>query len=88
MNNKYEWKTKTSFWCREYNKKSRWSSSISTVYQQCLLSLVIKQSFEDAQKYDSFFLHKKDGKVNELWGVLDRYPYSTTYAYRIIQTCK
>ena len=48
----------------------------------CLVEF-IKQSFKDARKYDSFFLYKKDGKVKELWGVLDRYPYSTTYAYRI-----
>jgi hypothetical protein len=48
----------------------------------CLIEF-IKQSFKDAQKYDSFFLKNEDGKVKELWGVLDRYPYSTTYAYRI-----
>jgi hypothetical protein len=48
----------------------------------CLIEL-IKQSFKDAQKYDSFFLYKKDGEVKELWGVFDRYPYSTTYAYRL-----
>ena len=48
----------------------------------CLVEF-IKQSFKDARKYDSFFLHKEDGEVKELWGVLDRYPYSTTYAYRI-----
>jgi hypothetical protein len=48
----------------------------------CLVEF-IKQSFKDARKYDSFFLHKEDGKVKELWGVHDRYPYSTTYAYRI-----
>jgi hypothetical protein len=42
----------------------------------CLVEF-IKQSFKDARKYDSFFLHKKDGEVKELWGVLDRYPYST-----------
>jgi hypothetical protein len=48
----------------------------------CLVEF-IKQSFKDARKYDSFFLHKKDGKVKELWGILDRYPYSTSYAYRI-----
>jgi hypothetical protein len=53
----------------------------------CLVEF-IKQSFKDARKYDSFFLHKKDGEVKELWGVLDRYPYSTTYAYRINHTCK
>jgi hypothetical protein len=47
----------------------------------CLVEF-IKQSFEDARKYDSFFLHKKDGEVKELCGVLDRYPYSTKYAYR------
>jgi hypothetical protein len=51
----------------------------------CLVGF-IKQSFKDARKYDSFFVHKKDGKVKELWGVLDRLPYSTTYAYRIIHT--
>ncbi len=49
----------------------------------CLVEF-IKQSFKDARKYDSFFLHKEDGKVKELWGVHDRYPYSTTYAYRIL----
>jgi hypothetical protein len=48
----------------------------------CLVEF-IKQSFKDARKYDSFFLKNEDGKVKELWGVLDRYPYSTTYAYRI-----
>jgi hypothetical protein len=48
----------------------------------CLVEF-IKQSFKDARKYDSFFLHKKDGEVKELWGVVDKYPYSTTYAYRI-----
>jgi hypothetical protein len=48
----------------------------------CLVEF-IKQSFKDARKYDSFFLHKEDGKVKELWGVHDRYPYSTTYAYSI-----
>ena len=48
----------------------------------CLVEF-IKQSFKDARKYDSFFLYKKDGEVKELWGVFDRYPYSTTYAYRI-----
>ena len=48
----------------------------------CLVDF-IKQSFKDARKYDSFFLYKKDGEVKELWGVFDRYPYSTTYAYRI-----
>jgi thioredoxin-related protein len=53
----------------------------------CLVEF-IKQSYKDARKYDSFFLKKEDGKVEELWGVFDRYPYSTTYAYRIIQTCK
>ena len=53
----------------------------------CLVEF-IKQSFKDARKYDSFFLHKKDGEVKELWGVLDRYPYSTTYAYRIIHAYK
>jgi thioredoxin-related protein len=53
----------------------------------CLIEF-IKQSYKDARKYDSFFLHKKDGEVKELWGVLDRYPYSTMYAYRIILTCK
>ncbi|MFL6426535.1 MAG: hypothetical protein ACJ71R_23495 [Nitrososphaeraceae archaeon] len=53
----------------------------------CLVEF-IKQSFKDARKFDSFFLHKKDGEVKELWGVLDRYPYSTTYAYRIIHTYK
>ena len=53
----------------------------------CLVEF-IKQSFKDARKYYSFFLQKKDGKVKELWGVLDRYPYSTTYAYRIIQAYK
>ena len=39
-------------------------------------------------KYDSFFLKNEEGKVKELWGVFGRYPYSTTYAYRIIHTCK
>jgi len=53
----------------------------------CLIEF-IKQSYKDARKYDSFFLHKKDGEVKELWGVFGRYPYSTTYAYRIILTCK
>jgi hypothetical protein len=53
----------------------------------CLVEF-IKQSFKDARKYHSFFLHKKDGEVKELWGVLDRYPYSTTYAYRIIHIYK
>jgi hypothetical protein len=48
----------------------------------CLVEF-IKQSFKDSRKYDSFFLHKEDGEIKELWGVLDRYPYSTTYAYRI-----
>jgi hypothetical protein len=48
----------------------------------CLVEF-IKQSFKDARKYESFFLHKKDGEVKELWGVLDRYRYSTTFAYRI-----
>jgi hypothetical protein len=48
----------------------------------CLIEF-IKQSFKDARKYDSFFMKKEDGKVKELWGVLDRYPYSTTFAYRI-----
>ena len=48
----------------------------------CLVEF-IKQSFKDARKYESFFLHKKDGEVKELWGVVDKYPYSTTYAYRI-----
>ena len=53
----------------------------------CLVEF-IKQSFKDARKYDSFFLKYEDGKVKELWGVLDRYPYSTTYAYRINYTYK
>lgn len=53
----------------------------------CLVEF-IKQSFKDARKYDSFFLKNEDGKVKELWGVFGRYPYSTTYAYRIIQTGK
>ena len=53
----------------------------------CLVEF-IKQSFKDARKYDSFFLYKKDGEVKELWGVFDRYPYSTTYAYRIIHVHK
>jgi thioredoxin-related protein len=35
----------------------------------CLVEF-IKQSFKDARKYDSFFLHKKDGEVKELWGYL------------------
>ncbi len=48
----------------------------------CLVEF-IKQSFKDARKYDSFFMHKEDGKVKELWGVHDTYPYSTTYAYKI-----
>ena len=48
----------------------------------------IKQSFKDARKYDSFFLKNEDGKVKELWGVFGRYPYSTTYAYRINYTYK
>jgi hypothetical protein len=39
----------------------------------CLVEF-IKQSFKDARKYDSFFLKNEDGKVKELWGVLDRYP--------------
>ena len=52
------------------------------VNNACLVEF-IKQSFKDARKYESFFLHKKDGEVKELWGVLDKYPYSTTYAYRI-----
>ena len=46
----------------------------------CLVEF-IKQSFKDARKYESFFLHKKDGEVKELWGVVDKYPYSTTYAF-------
>ena len=49
----------------------------------CLIEF-IKQSFKDARKYDSFFLMNEDGKVKELWGMVGRYPYSTTYAYRII----
>ena len=49
----------------------------------CLVEF-IKQSFKNARKYDSFFLKNEDGKVKELWGVFGRYPYSTTYAYRII----
>jgi thioredoxin-related protein len=53
----------------------------------CLVEF-IKQSFKDARKYDSFFLKNEDAKVKELWGVVDRYPYSTTYAYRIIPTGK
>ena len=48
----------------------------------CLVEF-IKQSFKDARKFGSFFLHRKDGEVKELWGMFDRYPYSTTYAYRI-----
>jgi thioredoxin-related protein len=52
------------------------------VNNACLVEF-IKQSFKDARKYESFFLHKKDGEVKELWGVVDKYPYSTTYAYRI-----
>jgi hypothetical protein len=48
----------------------------------CLVEF-IKQSFKNARKYDSFFLKNEDGKVKELWGVFGRYPYSTTYAYRI-----
>jgi hypothetical protein len=47
----------------------------------CLIEF-IKRSFKDARKYDSFFLKNEDGKVKELWRV-DRYPYSTAYAYRI-----
>ena len=35
----------------------------------CLVEF-IKQSFKDARKYDSFFLHKEDVKVKELWGYL------------------
>ena len=57
-------------------------SYLQFINNACLVEF-IKQSFKDARKYDSFFLHKKDGKVKELWGVLDRYPYSTSYAYRI-----
>jgi hypothetical protein len=57
------------------------------INNDCLIEF-IKQSYKDAQKYDSFFMKKEDGKVKELWGVLDRYPYSTTYAYRIILTSK
>ena len=53
----------------------------------CLVEF-IKQSFKDTRKYDSFFMKNEDGKVKELWGVVDRYPYSTTYAYRIIPTGK
>ncbi|MFL6507952.1 MAG: hypothetical protein ACJ704_08450 [Nitrososphaeraceae archaeon] len=53
----------------------------------CLVEF-IKQSFKDARKYDSFFLKNEDGKVKELWGVFGRYPYSTTYAYRIIHAYK
>jgi len=53
----------------------------------CLIEF-IKQSYKDARKYDSFFLKNEDGEVKELWGVFDRYSYSTTYAYRIIQTSK
>jgi hypothetical protein len=53
----------------------------------CLIEF-IKQSFKDARKYDSFFLKNEDGKVKELWGVFGRYPYTTIYAYRIIQTGK
>jgi thioredoxin-related protein len=53
----------------------------------CLMEF-IKQRYKDARKYDSFFLYKKDGEVKELWGVLDRYPYSTTYAYRIFHAYK
>ncbi|MFL6315833.1 MAG: hypothetical protein ACJ73C_03710 [Nitrososphaeraceae archaeon] len=53
----------------------------------CLVEF-IKQSFKDARKYDSFFLKNEDGKVKELRGVFGRYPYSTTYAYRINHTYK
>jgi hypothetical protein len=48
----------------------------------CLIEF-IKQSFSDAQKYDSFFLKNEDGKVKELWGIFGRDPDDTTYAYRI-----
>jgi thioredoxin-related protein len=51
----------------------------------CLIEF-IKQSFKDAQKYDSFFLKNEDGKVKELWGVFSRNPDASTYAYRISQT--
>ena len=30
----------------------------------CLVEF-IKQSFKDARRFDSFFLHKKDGEVKE-----------------------
>jgi hypothetical protein len=53
----------------------------------CLIEF-IKQSFKDAQKYDSFFLKNEDGKVKELWGVFSRNPDVSTYAYRISQTCE
>ena len=52
----------------------------------CLIEF-IKQSFKEAQKYDSFFLKNEDGKVKELWGVIGRNPDASTYAYRINQAC-
>jgi hypothetical protein len=57
-------------------------SYLQFINTACLVEF-IKHSFKDAKKYDSFFLHKEDGEVKELWGVVDKYPYSTTYAYRI-----
>ena len=62
-------------------------SYLQFINNACLVDF-IKQSFKDARKYDSFFMKKEDGKVKELWGVLDRYPYSTTFAYRITLVCK
>jgi hypothetical protein len=57
------------------------------VNNTCLIEF-IKQSFSDAQKYDSFFLKNEDGNVKEIWGIFGRNPNDTTYAYRISQLRK
>ena len=73
--------------CDIIKKVSDLPRYLQFINNACLIEF-IKQSYKDARKYDSFFLKNEDGKVKELWGVLDRYPYSTTYAYRIIHTYK
>ena len=43
----------------------------------------IKERFNEAKKYDSFFINTKGKQLEELWGMYGKNPDVNKYVYRI-----